>query len=167
MNAPRQVRELPTEADTLAFGARLAGMELASELVFLHGGLGAGKTTLARGYLRALGHRGTVKSPTYTLLESYALSAAHVLHFDFYRIADGRELGYIGMEELLAEAAVKLVEWPERVRGFLPPADIEVWLETAGQGRRVELVDHRALAHSRATGDDAVAAVRPQAGAER
>ncbi len=143
MNAPRQVRDLPTEAATLAFGAELAAMDLASELVFLHGGLGAGKTTLARGYLRALGHRGTVKSPTYTLLESYALGAVRVLHFDFYRIADGRELGYIGMEELLAEAAVKLVEWPERACGHLPPADVDVWLEAAGEGRRVELVDHR------------------------
>lgn len=143
MNTPRQVRRLPTEAATLAFGARLAGMGLVSELVCLHGGLGAGKTTLARGYLRALGHTGAVKSPTYTLLESYALGSKRVLHFDFYRIADGRELAYIGMEELLAEPAVKLVEWPERVGGHLPPADIDVWLRIVDGGRRAELVDRR------------------------
>ena len=143
MNAPRQVRELPTEEATLAFGAQLASMGLASELVCLHGELGAGKTTLARGYLRTLGHGGTVKSPTYTLLESYVIGGRRVLHFDFYRIADGRELGYIGLEELLAETAVKLVEWPERAGEHLPRADIDVWLATAGAGRRVELVDHR------------------------
>lgn len=161
----RQVRDLPTEAATLAFGASLADLGLASELVFLHGELGAGKTTLARGYLRALGHRGTVKSPTYTLLESYALDTVRVLHFDFYRIADGRELGYIGMEELLAEAAVKLVEWPERAGEHLPAADIDVWLEAAGQGRRVELVDHRRPERSRGNrADRANAAAQPESG---
>lgn len=143
MNTAPQIRELPTEAATLALGAQLAAAGLVSELVCLHGELGAGKTTLVRGYLRALGHRGNVKSPTYTLLESYAVGAVRVLHFDFYRIADARELGYIGLDELLGEAAVKLVEWPERAGGQLPPADLDVWLEFAPVGRQARLADHR------------------------
>ena len=143
-----QIEQLPAEEATLAFGARLATEGLVSELVCLHGGLGAGKTTLVRGYLRALGHRGNVKSPTYTLLESYAIGAARVLHFDFYRIADPRELGYIGIDELMGEAAVKLVEWPERAGAQLPPADIDVWLEFAQVGRQARLADHRGGARS-------------------
>ena len=134
---------LPDEAATVAFGARLAGLGLTSELVFLHGDLGAGKTTLARGYLRALGHRGTVKSPTYTLLESYELDAVRVYHFDFYRIADPRELGYIGIDDLMGEPAVKLVEWPANAGDRLPKAELEVWLGVQGTGRRAELVDLR------------------------
>ena len=135
---------LADEAATLAFGAEMAASRgLSSELVFLHGDLGTGKTTLVRGLLAAYGHRGAVKSPTYTLLESYELAGLRILHFDFYRIFDPRELGYIGIDELLGEPAVKLVEWPARAGDKLPPADIEVWLRIAGTGRHVELVDHR------------------------
>lgn len=134
---------LADEAATLAFGGRLAAFGLASELVYLHGDLGVGKTTLVRGLLRALGHEGAVKSPTYTLLESYRIGALRILHFDFYRIFDPRELGYIGIDELMAERAVKLVEWPARAGDKLPPADIEVYLSIAGAGRHVELVDQR------------------------
>ena len=143
MNARAESRELPDEEATLAFGAELASRGLANELVWLRGELGAGKTTLVRGFLRALGHQGTVKSPTYTLLEPYAAGNTRVLHFDFYRIADAQELAYIGIDELMAEAAVKLVEWPERAAEKLPPPDIDVRLSTSGGGRRVDLVDHR------------------------
>ena len=138
-----QQRTLVDEAATLAFGAELAGLGLTAELVFLHGDLGAGKTTLARGCLCALGHEGAVKSPTYTLLESYELGNRRVYHFDFYRIFDPRELGYMGIDELMAEQAVKLVEWPDNAGDKLPPPDIEVRLRVAGTGRHVELVDHR------------------------
>ena len=134
---------LADETATLAFGAQLADCRLSSELVLLHGDLGVGKTTLVRGLLRALGHEGAVKSPTYTLLESYDLVGLRVLHFDFYRIFDPRELGYIGLDELLDEPAVKLVEWPAKAGDKLPDADIEVWLRVAGAGRHVDLVDHR------------------------
>ena len=143
MNARAESRELPDEEATLAFGAELASRGLANELVWLRGELGAGKTTLVRGFLRALGHQGTVKSPTYTLLEPYAAGNTRVLHFDFYRIADAQELTYIGIDELMAEAAVKLVEWPERAAEKLPPPDIDVRLSASGGGRRVDLVDHR------------------------
>ena len=136
-------RELADEAATLALGAELGEWRLRSELVFLHGDLGAGKTTLVRGYLRSLGHQGAVKSPTYTLLESYELAALQVFHFDFYRILDPRELGYIGIDDLMAEQAVKLVEWPAKAGDQLPAADIEICLQLAGTGRCASIVDHR------------------------
>lgn len=134
---------LADEAATLAFGARLVDFALSSELVLLHGDLGAGKTTLVRGYLRALGHRGAVKSPTYTLLESYEIASLRVYHFDFYRIVDPRELGYIGIDDLMGEQAVKLVEWPVNAGDRLPRADMEVRLGVEGLGRRVEITDYR------------------------
>ena len=144
---------LENEDATLALGARLAGTGLTSELVFLHGDLGAGKTTLVRGFLRALGHEGAVKSPTYTLLETYemrplqggsdASGALHVYHFDFYRIVDPRELGYMGIDELVSAPAVKLVEWPSHAGDRLPKPDIEVRLNVAGAHRCADIVDYR------------------------
>ena len=143
MNVVAPPCSLADETATLEFGARLATTGLRSELVFLHGDLGVGKTTLVRGLLQALGHQGAVKSPTYTLLESYELDKLRIFHFDFYRIFDPRELDYIGIDELLDEPAVKLVEWPAKAGDKLPAADIEVRLSVAGTGRHVELVDHR------------------------
>ena len=102
-----------------------------------------GKTTLVRGYLRSLGFRGAVKSPTYTLLESYELPTLRVFHFDFYRIIDPLELGYIGIDDLMAENAVKLVEWPAKAGDKLPPADIEIRLQLAATGRRASIRDCR------------------------
>lgn len=142
---------LEDEDATLGLGARLAGTGLTSELVFLHGDLGAGKTTLVRGFLRALGHEGAVKSPTYTLLETYALrplrsdasADLHVYHFDFYRIVDPRELGYMGIDELVSAPAVKLVEWPSHAGDRLPKPDIEVRLKVTGAHRCADIVDHR------------------------
>ena len=136
-------RTLADEAATLALGGELANWGLVSGIVGLRGDLGAGKTTLTRGFLRALGHQGTVKSPTYTLLETYALPGVRVLHFDFYRIDNAKELEYIGIDELLATPAVKLVEWPERAGDKLPPVDVDVHLALAGNGRHVEVADRR------------------------
>lgn len=116
---------------------------LSSELIFLQGDLGAGKTTLVRGYLRALGFEGAVKSPTYTLIESYEIGSIRVYHFDFYRIVDPRELGYIGIDDLMGEQAVKLVEWPANAGDRLPRADMEVRLGVEGLGRRIEIADFR------------------------
>ena len=134
---------LADEAATLAFGARLAELGLTTELVCLEGELGVGKTTLVRGYLRALGLRTAVKSPTYTLLESYEIAARRVYHFDFYRIEDPRELDYIGLDDLMDEPAVKLVEWPTNAGDRLPAAQVEIRLVVHGRGRHVELVDRR------------------------
>ena len=134
---------LRDEAATLAFGARFADFGWSTELVFLQGELGAGKTTLVRGYLRALGFAGAVKSPTYTLLEHYEIGSRKVYHFDFYRIVDPRELGYIGIDDLMGEQAVKLVEWPANAGDRLPRADMEVRLGVEGLGRRIEVADFR------------------------
>jgi tRNA threonylcarbamoyladenosine biosynthesis protein TsaE len=134
---------LPDAAATEAFGARLAACFPGSGLlVFLRGELGAGKTTLVRGLLRALGHRNAVKSPTYTLVESYQLPALQVHHLDLYRLADAEELEWLGIRDLLASDAVCLIEWPERGTGVLPPADLELTLTYQEAGRRVAVRPH-------------------------
>ena len=134
--------ELPDADAAMDWGAAL-GTGLGNELVFLRGELGAGKTTLARGILRGLGHTGPVKSPTYTLLEPYMLGEREVLHFDFYRIEDPEELAFIGIDDLMGSAALKLVEWPERARDRLPDPDLDISLHEISGGRLLEMVDHR------------------------
>lgn len=106
-------------------------------VVHLHGDLGAGKSTLARGWLRALGVTGAIRSPTYTLVERYPVPAGEALHLDLYRIGDGAELEFLGLDD--ADAALWLVEWPERGGASLPAADLRVALAIEGQGRRCEL----------------------------
>jgi len=133
---------LADEAATVAFGSALAGRLPHGALVFLHGDLGAGKTTLVRGVLRGLGYTGSVKSPTYTILEPHDLPFAMVYHFDFYRIADSQELDFLGMDELLSTDALKLIEWPERVHDRLPAPDVEICMLPEGGGRRLEIVFH-------------------------
>jgi tRNA threonylcarbamoyladenosine biosynthesis protein TsaE len=130
---------LPDEAATLALGAAL-GLSLAPGLsIHLRGELGAGKTTLVRGVLRALGHAGPVKSPTYTLVELYEVSRLDLHHFDFYRFQDPKEWIDAGFRESFNGRTVSLIEWPERAGGLLPPADIEIELETSGCGRNASL----------------------------
>src|SRR6478736_6267287 len=107
------------EAAMLEYGIAISKHMARDELVFLEGELGAGKTTLARGILRGLGFSGHVKSPTYTLVEPYEFASQRVYHFDFYRIRDAEELEYIGLDDLLGERAIKLVEWPEKALGRL------------------------------------------------
>ena len=120
---------------TDALGAALARTRPARGVLYLHGDLGAGKSTLARALLRALGVTGAIRSPTYTLVERYALaSGGEAWHLDLYRIGEGGELEFLGLDS--DEATLWLVEWPERGRGFLPVADLRVDLEIAGQGRR-------------------------------
>ncbi|NIR61551.1 MAG: tRNA (adenosine(37)-N6)-threonylcarbamoyltransferase complex ATPase subunit type 1 TsaE [Gammaproteobacteria bacterium] len=122
-----------------ALGGRLARACAGGELIFLQGELGVGKTTLVRGFLRARGHGGTVKSPTYALLEPYALPSGAVYHLDLYRLSDPEELEYLGLRELLAGDAVCLVEWPERGGDRLPAPDLRVVMAYAGESRRVAL----------------------------
>ncbi len=141
MHAPDDslILELSDEAATLALGARLAGCLRPGMTVYLHGELGAGKTTLVRGLLRALGYAGRVKSPTYTLAELYTFSGFIVYHYDLYRLHDPREWEDAGFRDEFGENTLRLVEWPEKARGWLPPADLGVTLEMAGEARRARI----------------------------
>lgn len=139
------VARLDDVAATEAFGARLAAaLDDACAVVALAGPLGSGKTTLVRGCLRALGHDGKVRSPTYTLVEPYALGTRRVLHLDLYRIADPGELDALGLREEAGGDALWLIEWPERGRGHLPAADVTLALDYADAGRSVHAEAHNA-----------------------
>jgi tRNA threonylcarbamoyladenosine biosynthesis protein TsaE len=130
---------LPDAAATDALGAVLAQTQPAQAIVHLHGDLGAGKSTLARAWLRALGVRGAIRSPTYTLVEHYPLAeGGKALHLDLYRIAGAGELEFLALDD--AAATLWLVEWPERAAGALPEADLRVELAVDGEGRAVRLV---------------------------
>lgn len=138
---------LATEAATLALGAALAAGALPGRVLFLSGELGAGKTTLVRGLLRALGWSGRVKSPTYALVELYPVSRLNLYHFDFYRFRDHEEWVSSGFREHFNPASVCIVEWPERAAGLLAPPDLQLTLEHAGpaaEGRRAGFVPHSA-----------------------
>jgi tRNA threonylcarbamoyladenosine biosynthesis protein TsaE len=126
---------LSDEAATRAFGARLAQVIVPGLSLYLHGDLGSGKTTLARGLLRGLGYTGRVKSPTYALVEVYTVSRLDLYHFDFYRFRDSKEWRDAGFSEYFNNASVCLVEWPEKAAGLLPRADLDIVLEFAGDGR--------------------------------
>jgi len=135
---------LPDEAATLALGARLSSLLQPGWVVYLRGDLGAGKTTLVRGLLRALGYEGRVKSPTYTLVESYELSRFILQHYDLYRMIDPREWLDAGFRDDCNASTLCVVEWPERARGLLPKPDLEIHLELAGEGRIAHLQAHSA-----------------------
>ena len=163
--------ELENEASTEALGAQLlscVGSALTLQknvlTIFLNGNLGMGKTTITRGLMRALGHQGAVKSPTYTLVENYEFDSStlpidavqqsdkqtlRVHHFDLYRLGDPEELEYLGIRDFFdpapSEFSLLLVEWSERGEGILPNPDIAVELEVWGEGRRANLMSDKEL----------------------
>jgi tRNA threonylcarbamoyladenosine biosynthesis protein TsaE len=131
---------------TEQLGRFLAQLRLAPAVIYLSGELGAGKTTFSRGFIRACGHQGAVKSPTYTLIEPYDLPTGKVYHLDLYRLNDPAELEFLGLEDLLAEGGVCLIEWPERASPHLPPADLTISLHHADGARQACLIAHQARA---------------------
>ena len=130
---------LPNAEATAHAGARLAPGLAPGMLVTLSGELGAGKTTLVRGMLRRLGWAGTVKSPTYTLLEHYIVSSLYFYHFDLYRFNNPEEWDRAGFSEYLRPDTVCVLEWPERAAGWLPAGDIEMRFEHADTARVLTL----------------------------
>lgn len=127
-----------------ALGAQLAAVVPPRLTIWIEGDLGAGKTTLVRGFLRGAGYAGKVRSPTYTLVEPYETPRLRCHHFDLYRLAHPEELEYLGVRDLLEQESVLLVEWPERGGDELPPADLLIRIRYEGvggmEGRRLELV---------------------------
>ncbi len=141
-NTPRTWR-WHSEEDTAAFAQALAAQQplLANAFLTLHGDLGAGKTTLVRHLLRALGVRGRIKSPTYAVVEPYTTPAGlPVWHFDFYRLRDPREWEDAGFRDIFAGPGLKLAEWPENAAAMLPAADLAIHIEAqADESRHVRL----------------------------
>ena len=130
---------LESEATQEELGRRMAPLLTGGWIIHLIGDLGAGKTTLARGILRGLGHVGAVKSPTYTLIEPYEPGGRRVYHLDLYRLGDPEGLEYLGLRDILGEDALILVEWPERAGAALPPADLELRIDHAREARDLEI----------------------------
>jgi len=135
---------LPDEDATIAIGTGLAQV-LQSEakqqalVVYLNGDLGAGKTTLTRGFVRGMGHQGNVKSPTYTIVEPYELSKWRVFHFDLYRLADAEELEYMGIRDYFNDDCCCFIEWPEKGSGLLAKADLIINIAYQDEQRIIKL----------------------------
>jgi tRNA threonylcarbamoyl adenosine modification protein YjeE len=130
---------LADAAATDRIAQRLASAMPESAVVFLRGDLGAGKSSLARALLRGLGVQGPIKSPTYTLIERYPLASGEAVHLDLYRIAEASELEFLGLQDLMPEVRLWLVEWPDQGLRALPPPDLEIALSVAGEGREIQL----------------------------
>lgn len=130
---------LTSSEETELMGAALWQALPEKCLVYLCGDLGAGKTTLVRGLLRAGGYLGTVKSPTYTLVEEYRVADRQIYHFDLYRLKDPEELEWLGIDDYLHQVALCCIEWPQRGQGYLPDADVIISLSNQGNGRLIEI----------------------------
>jgi len=130
---------LNSAAETEAFGAQLLQVLPKKCLVFLVGDLGAGKTTLTRGFMKAAGHKGIVKSPTYNIVEEYRVNQRLFFHFDLYRLVDPEELEWIGIDDYLQEESVCFVEWPEKGEGYLTEPDVLISMTTTDSGRKIHL----------------------------
>lgn len=136
MNTSDAIR-LKDETETVRMGGVIAQHIGLGTTIFMHGDLGAGKTTMSRGIIQGFGHSGRVKSPTYTLVEPYELDTCSVYHFDLYRLADPEELEFMGFRDYFNPKAVCLIEWPEKGQDFLPQADLELYLTYADEQREI------------------------------
>ncbi len=132
MSVPFHIED---ETAMLAFGAQLAEVVRPGTTIFLRGDLGAGKTTLVRGFLRAKGFGGAVKSPTYTLVEPYMIGGQRIFHFDLYRLSEPEELEYMGIRDYFDGRSICFVEWPKRGAGVLPAADMEIDIQHSDSSR--------------------------------
>jgi tRNA threonylcarbamoyladenosine biosynthesis protein TsaE len=130
---------LPSTEATEQFGAALWTILPETGVIFLQGNLGAGKTTLVRGFLRGAGFTGAVKSPTFTLVEEYNMGERKIFHFDLYRLNDPEELEWIGIRDYFSKNCLCFIEWAERGTGYLPAPDALISLTVQGFGRNLEL----------------------------
>jgi len=133
-----------------AWGQRLSQQLLATMptcVIYLIGPLGAGKTTLARGFLQGLAYEGIVKSPTYTLVEPYELPLKTVYHFDLYRLLAPQELEWMGIRDYFQANTYSLIEWPEKATGYLPPADLQIAITQPNEGRIITLYTNEQSNH--------------------
>ena len=128
---------LNDEIATVAMGNKVAAIIEQGAVIYLHGDLGAGKTTFTRGVVQGFGHTGKVKSPTYTLVEPYELTRANVYHFDLYRLGDPEELEYMGIRDYFSEQAICIVEWPEKGGEFILVPDLDITLSYVGDERKI------------------------------
>ncbi|MBT4494019.1 MAG: tRNA (adenosine(37)-N6)-threonylcarbamoyltransferase complex ATPase subunit type 1 TsaE [Gammaproteobacteria bacterium] len=127
------------ETGMLKLGGELAHQLDGEGSVLIKGDLGAGKTTLCRGLIHAMGHEGAVKSPTFTLVEPYRIGKRDIFHFDLYRLSHPDELEYIGIDEYFGENRLCLVEWPEKAAGHLPHHDLEIAIDVCGEKRNISI----------------------------
>lgn len=130
---------MSNENDMLNFAKNLADKIHVPSVVFLRGDLGAGKTTLTRGMLQAWGYSGKVKSPTFTLVETYELPNFTVNHFDLYRLKNPEELEAIGIRDYFTDNSICIIEWPEKAEGLLPKPNIDIEIIIQDEGREIKV----------------------------
>lgn len=130
---------IPTEKAMMEFGGQIADKFPHGGIVLLNGDLGTGKTTLVRGLLRHLGYQGTVKSPTYTIVEPYRINDRRIYHFDLYRLGDPEELEYMGGRDYWESDTLCLIEWPEKAQGYLPKEDMTITIFHDNEQRKLQI----------------------------
>ncbi len=139
---------LASEVETEKLGSEMGSCVDGGTTIYLVGTLGAGKTTFCRGLLRGLGYSGSVKSPTYTLVEPYKFFDFDVYHFDLFRLSDPEELEYIGIRDYFNNGSLCVVEWPNRGEGFIAKPDLRIEFLVSGKGRTATMRSESELGHS-------------------